>query len=123
MYYALPQGRGKGIPSSLAFVGDVQLAGRYSEEFVKFASGNAPVWEQYNVQSKPITFYDKKGPYVVHGYRNDQCKILDSSMGQVWPDAHKNRMFTSPLPPLRATTTDKPQMSLGKKTGVKAHKA
>jgi len=119
MYFALPQGRGKGIPSTPTFIGETNLASRYSAEFLKFASGSPAIWEQYNSKT-PVTFYDKKGPFVVNGYRAEQCKVLDNSMGEVLPDAHKNARFTSRLPPLPQTTTDQPQM-LAKRMPVKKH--
>eukprot|EP00408_Alexandrium_pacificum_P025606 CAMPEP_0171191914 /NCGR_PEP_ID=MMETSP0790-20130122/19604_1 /TAXON_ID=2925 /ORGANISM="Alexandrium catenella, Strain OF101" /LENGTH=625 /DNA_ID=CAMNT_0011657065 /DNA_START=95 /DNA_END=1972 /DNA_ORIENTATION=- len=117
LYFAFPQGRGKGIPTSLGFAGEIDLAKRYSQEFLKFASGAPPVWEAFNRATKPITFYDKNGPYVLPNYRHEQCDILDNSMGQVLPDVRKNAVFTSRLPPLQATTTNQP-MSLKKKGAV-----
>lgn len=88
MFYLLPQGRGKGIDPRLAQ--EVAFSRQYSNDILSFIYGQGGTWAPFDA-SEAMTFYDARGPRVEHGYRREQCEVLDASMGALLPEIMRER--------------------------------
>lgn len=90
MLYALPQGRGKGIPSQPTFIKELDFARTYAKGMLSFAYAKPTEWwARWNTDNHPMTFVTIKGATVVEDYKEDLCRILDSSMGEALPAFYK----------------------------------
>lgn len=91
MLYALPQGRGKGIPDTMAFKKEEKFATRYMKDIMKFVYGALHVWAPWNNFTQTMTFYDTNGPEYVSHHRAEQCKVLDTNVNEFVPGFFKQR--------------------------------
>merc|ERR550532_833653 len=85
MLYALPQGHGVGVETH-ADEEEKQFMYSYRDAVLSFVYGQqGDEWALYNRTTQPMMFWDTHGHHVEHNYRKEQCDILDSSMGEVFP--------------------------------------
>lgn len=85
MMYAIPQGRGKGIPDTLAFKKEAAFGAHYMEDLLRYVYAQDHIWAPYSLENEPMTFYDANGPRYINHYRKPQCDILDVSVGEQLP--------------------------------------